>query len=69
MESIRSLIDAIAADKPVDAQNMFDAVMSQRVSERLDDYRQELAQSLFKTPEATEATEEVSQEENTTEEQ
>jgi hypothetical protein len=66
MESIRSLIDAIAADKPVDAQNMFDAVMSQRVSERLDDYRQELAQSLFKTPEATE---EVSQEENTTEEQ
>lgn len=70
MDSIRNLIDAIAADKPVDAQNMFDSIMSQRVSERIDDYRQEVAKSMFKSPEVeAETTEEISQEEPTAEEQ
>lgn len=70
MDSIRNLIDAIANDKPVDAQNMFDSIMSQRVSERIDDYRQEVAKSMFKSPEVeAETTEEITQEEPTAEEQ
>lgn len=51
MDSIRNLIDAIAADKPVDARDVFDTIMSQRVSERIDDYRQEVAKNMFASPE------------------
>lgn len=47
------LINAIDAGDSEAIEKNFQELMADRVSERLDDKRAELAQSMFKTPEAS----------------
>ena len=60
------LINAIESGDSEAIEKNFQELMADRVSERLDDKRAELAQSMFKTPEAS--SEEVAEEETATEE-
>lgn len=46
--STRDLIDAIAAGDSVAVQAAFQATISQRIAERLDTMRQDVAQNMFK---------------------
>lgn len=50
---IKNLIDAIAADNAIESEQIFDQIMSQRVGERIDDYRQEVARNMFASITAT----------------
>jgi DNA gyrase inhibitor GyrI len=61
------LINAIDAGDSEAIEKNFQELMADRVSERLDDKRAELAQSMFKDPEAT-AEDAVEEDETATEE-
>lgn len=51
---IRDLVYAIADGNAVEIENNFNAVMAQKVSAALDDYRVDLAKTMFNPPEETE---------------
>lgn len=65
---IKNLIDAIAADNPIESEQIFDQIMSQRVGERIDDYRQEVAQNMFASITTTEVEDQEDSETQTEEE-
>lgn len=47
MATIQDMIDAIATDKPVDAQSAFDEIIGEKITSRLDDMRVQVAQNMF----------------------
>lgn len=57
--STRDLIDAIEAGDSTKVDDAFNSVMVQKVSERLDAMRDDLAQNMFRSVETTEAEETV----------
>jgi len=46
-ETVKNLVDAIAAGNALETQNAFAAAMAEKLSTRLDDMRAEVAQSMF----------------------
>lgn len=50
--STKDLVNAIIVGDAVEIENAFQATMAEKISSRLDDYRQEVAQNMFKTEEA-----------------
>ena len=57
--STRDLIDAIEVGDSVAVQSAFENAISQRIADRLDTMRQDVAQSMFKAESAAEVSEEV----------
>lgn len=46
-EQIRDLIDAIVDENPVDAEKVFSSVMYDKISEKIDTFRKEVANMYF----------------------
>jgi hypothetical protein len=63
-ENIKKLVDAMIAKDASGTESAFQAAMAEKISAKLDDMRQEMSQSMFKTPEAV-----VEEEEELTEEE
>jgi hypothetical protein len=55
MENINALIDAIVDNNSIESEKVFNSIMADKISNRLQDYRQEVATKFFNTPEAEEA--------------
>lgn len=53
-DMIRDLVYSIADGNAVEIENNFNAVMAQKVSAALDDYRVDVAKTMFNPPEETE---------------
>jgi len=51
---IRDLVYSIADGNAIEIENNFNAVMAQKVSSALDDYRIDLAKTMFNPPKETE---------------
>lgn len=51
-ETVKNLISAIATGNAVETQNAFNTAMAEKISDKLDDMRVQVAQNMFKTPEA-----------------
>lgn len=51
-EAIKNLVDAMIAKDASNMETSFQAAMAEKISARLDDMRQDIAQNMFKTPEA-----------------
>lgn len=49
--STKDLINAIISGEAIEIENAFNATMAEKISTRLDDMRQDVAQNLFKAPE------------------
>tara|TARA_Y100000389_G_scaffold204792_1_gene259698 strand:- start:1544 stop:1807 length:264 start_codon:yes stop_codon:yes gene_type:complete len=49
-EAIRDMMDSIQQGKAADVQTKFNAIMQDRASAAVDDYKQELSKSVFKNP-------------------
>lgn len=49
--AIRDMIDSMAQGNGADVQTKFNDLMMNRASDAINDYKQELAQSVFKNPE------------------
>lgn len=49
--STKDLINAIISGEAIEIENAFNATMAEKISARLDDMRQDVAQNLFKAPE------------------
>lgn len=45
--SSHNLVNAIVAGDAIEIENAFNSAMTEKISARLDDYRQEIAQSMF----------------------
>ena len=56
--SSHNLVNAIVAGDAIEIENAFNSAMTEKISARLDDYRQEIAQSMF-TKESIEIDERV----------
>ena len=50
-EAIRDMMQSMAQGKASEVQDKFNAIMQARAGEALNDYKQELAKSVFKNPE------------------
>lgn len=50
-QAIRDMMDSIASGKASEVQTKFDALMQNKASDAINDYKQELARSVFKNPE------------------
>jgi hypothetical protein len=50
-EAIKDMIDSITKGNSADVQSKFNAIMMGRASDAVNDYKQELSQSVFKNPE------------------
>ena len=50
-EAIRDMMNSMAAGHASDVQDKFNAIMQARAGEALNDYKTELAKSVFKNPE------------------
>lgn len=50
--STKDLVNAIVSGEALEIENAFNATMAEKISAKLDDMRQDVAQSLFKQPEA-----------------
>lgn len=61
MSNVRELVDALIAGDSVAIDNSFNTVMADKVSSALDDYRIQVAKTMFATP--TESVEDVDVEE------
>ena len=48
--AIRDMLDSMAQGKSADVQTKFNDLMMNRASDAVNDYKQELAQSVFKNP-------------------
>ena len=55
MSNVKSLIDAISTGNALETEGSFNAAMAEKISSRLETMRAEVAQNMFKTPEAVEA--------------
>jgi len=62
-ETVKNLVDAIAAGNALETQNAFAAAMAEKLSTRLDDMRAEVAQNMFNAPEEV-VEEELSEEQD-----
>lgn len=51
-ETVKNLISAIATGNAVETENAFNTAMAEKISVKLDDMRVNVAQNMFKTPEA-----------------
>ena len=51
-EQVIELIDSIVDDNPVDSEKIFSSIMADKISDRLQDYRKEVASSFFNPVEA-----------------
>ena len=49
-QAIRDMMDSIAQGKSAEVQTKFDSLMFNRASDAVNDYKQELASSVFKNP-------------------
>jgi hypothetical protein len=65
-EQITNLIDAIVTDNAVDSEQVFNSIMADKIADRLQDYRKEVAASFFNPAEEQEEVE-VDTQENATE--
>lgn len=61
MSNVRELVDALIAGDSVAIDNSFNTAMADKVSSALDDYRIQVAKTMFATP--TESVEDVDVEE------
>ena len=50
-ETIQNLVSAIASGNAIETENAFGAAMAEKLSSKLEDMRQGIAQSMFVTPE------------------
>jgi hypothetical protein len=50
-EQVIELIDAIADDNAVESEKIFNSIMADKISDRLQDYRQEVASTFFNATE------------------
>jgi hypothetical protein len=57
-ESVKHLVDAIAAGDALETEKAFAAAMAEKLSVKLDDMRAQVAQNMFKTEEETVVVEE-----------
>jgi thymidine phosphorylase len=62
MSNVKSLINAISTGNALETENAFNATMAEKISARLETMRTDVAQNMFKTPEAV-VEEELTQEE------
>ncbi len=51
-ETVMALVDAIKSGDASTTEQAFASAMAEKLSARIDDYRQQVAASMFKTPEA-----------------
>lgn len=56
-ETVKHLVDAIAAGDALETQNAFAAAMAEKLSTRLDNMRAEVAQNMFTSQETEEVSE------------
>lgn len=49
MDSTRNLVDALIDGNSIGIQNSFNAAIAEKIADALDDYRVQVAQSMFKT--------------------
>lgn len=64
-QHIKDLIDAIVDENSVDSQKIFSDIMADKLSDRIDAYRQEVADTYFNPVAETETETEEEQEETT----
>lgn len=57
--SSRDLVNAIVAGDAIEIENAFNSTMAEKISSRLDDMRQEVAQTMFASQEESVVEEEV----------
>lgn len=57
-ETVNNLVNAIKSKDAIGIETAFQAAMAEKISARLDDMRQDVAQRMFKTQEAEVAAEE-----------
>ena len=50
-EQIRDMLNSMAQGKAGEVQDKFNAIMNNKASDAVNDYKQELAKSIFKNPE------------------
>jgi hypothetical protein len=51
-ENVKDLVNAMLAKDATGTESAFQAAMAEKISAKLDDMRQSMAQSMFKTPAA-----------------
>ena len=56
-ESVQNLINAIASKNAIETESAFNAAMAEKVSARLEDLRQNIAQSMFAAEQVSTETE------------
>ena len=54
MSEVKNLIDAISTGDAVGTEQSFGAAMAEKISAKLDDMRQDIAQTMFRTDEQPE---------------
>ena len=52
--SSHNLVNAIVAGDAIEIENAFQSTMAEKISARLDDYRQEVAHTMFRVQESAE---------------
>ena len=62
-ETVLALVDAINSGDAIDTENAFAAAMAEKLSVRIDEYRQSVAASMFAQPEEVVEEETISEEE------
>jgi type IV secretory pathway ATPase VirB11/archaellum biosynthesis ATPase len=55
MSNVKNLIDAISTGNALETESSFNIAMAEKISSRLETMRAEVAQNMFKEPEAVEA--------------
>lgn len=58
--SSHDLVNAIIVGDAIEIENAFQSTIAEKISARLDDYRQEVAQTMFKVQESAEELDELS---------
>ena len=53
-ETVMNLVNAIKAGDAVETENAFAAAMAEKLSAKIDDYRMNIAQSMFQQPQVQE---------------
>ena len=62
-ETVLALVDAINSGDAIDTENAFAAAMAEKLSVKIDEYRQSVAASMFAKPEEVVEEETISEEE------
>ena len=58
-ESVKNLINAISVGSAIDTEESFNSVMAEKISDKLEAMRQDVAANMFATEEAVEETTET----------